>query len=128
MLGWRDTPIPTSLAFAWLIGLGVLLAASVLDDDRRLLAAAGLIVVTGIIASWVLEMAQGDPSGTYWQGRYYLPFLVGILRILREDNRHAAYAVNQRLRLPVSHPSGGAADSIELLSLTRGCAQDHEAK
>ena len=82
VLGWRDTPIPTSLAFAWLIGLGVLLAASVLDDDRRLLAAAGLIVVTGIFASWVLEMAQGDPSGTYWQGRYYLPFLVGIPIVL----------------------------------------------
>ncbi|MDX2382275.1 MAG: DUF2142 domain-containing protein [Acidimicrobiia bacterium] len=78
MLGWLDTPIPTSLAFAWLVGLGVLSAGAIAIGDRRLLAAAGLIVVTGVLASWVLEMAQGDPTGTYWQGRYYLPFLVGI--------------------------------------------------
>jgi hypothetical protein len=82
VLGWLDTPIPTSLVFAWLVGLGVLLAAAILVDDRPVLAAAALTLVGGVFASWVLELAQGDPTGTYWQGRYFLPFLVGIPIVL----------------------------------------------
>jgi hypothetical protein len=91
VLGWLDTPIPTSLALAWLVGLGVLLTASIIVDDRRLLTAAALTLVVAVLASWVLEMAQGDPTGTYWQGRYYLPFLVGIPIVLG------------RARLPVEY-------------------------
>lgn len=92
VLGWLDTPIPTSLAFAWLVGLGVLLAAAVLVDDRRLLAAAALTLIAAVLASWVLEMAQGDPTGTYWQGRYYLPFLVGIPIMLGRARPPAEFA------------------------------------
>lgn len=82
VLGWLDTPIPDSLTLAWLVGLGALLAAAIVVDDRRLLTAAGLTLVVGVLASWALEMAQGDPTGTYWQGRYFLPFLIGIPIVL----------------------------------------------
>ena len=92
VLGWLDTPIPTSLTFAWLVGLGVLLAAAILVDDRRVLAAAALTLVAAILASWVLEMAQGDPTGTYWQGRYYIPFLVGIPIVLGRARLPAEYS------------------------------------
>jgi hypothetical protein len=92
VLGWLDTPIPTSLAFAWLVGLGALTAGAIIVDDRRLLAAAGLTVLVGVLASWVLEMAQGDPTGTYWQGRYYLPFLLGIPILLGRARLPAEYS------------------------------------
>lgn len=82
MLGWLDTPIPASLAFVWLLALGGLAAGAVVADDRGLLVAAAATVLVGVVASWVLEMAQGDPTGTYWQGRYSLPFLVGVPIVL----------------------------------------------
>jgi hypothetical protein len=48
------------------------------------------IALSGVAASWVLEMAQGDPTGTYWQGRYYLPFLVGVPIVLGRTQLPAA--------------------------------------
>jgi len=36
------------------------------------------VAVLAVVSAWVLEMAQGNTSGTYWQGRYYLPVLMGV--------------------------------------------------
>jgi hypothetical protein len=77
VLGWLDTPIPDTMAMLWLVTLGVLAGACVVRDARRDLLAAAAVILIGVAASWVLEMSQGDPTGTYWQGRYYLPFLAG---------------------------------------------------
>lgn len=82
VLGWLDTPIPVTMSMLWLVGLGMLLAAAVAGVERAPLVAAGATLGGAIVASWVLEMAQGDPTGTYWQGRYSLPFLVGIPIVL----------------------------------------------
>jgi hypothetical protein len=78
VLGWLDTPLPETMVMFWILGLGVLLGAALLNDARALLWGAGATLAVGVAASWVLEMGQGDPSGTYWQGRYYLPLLAGI--------------------------------------------------
>jgi hypothetical protein len=77
-LGWLDTPVPTTAVFAWLVGLGVLTGAAVAAGRWHVLRVAALVVGAGIFASWVLTMLQNDATGTYWQGRYYLPLLVGV--------------------------------------------------
>lgn len=82
VLGWLDAPIPDTMRFLWLVLLGMLAAASVAVGAWRRVAAATIALLLAIAASWVLEMAQGDPTGTYWQGRYYLPMLVGVPMVL----------------------------------------------
>lgn len=78
LLGWLDTPLPASVVMLWMIGLGVLLAGSLQSPDRRPVVTGGIVVAVAVVSSWVLEMFSGNTSGTYWQGRYYLPLLVGV--------------------------------------------------
>ena len=81
-LGWLDTPLPTTVTFGWLIGLGMLAGAGIAVGRWHQLRGAVLVLGAGIYASWVLTMFQNDATGTYWQGRYYLPLLVGIPIVL----------------------------------------------
>lgn len=91
-LGWLDTPVPESSVFLWLLALGMLAGVALLEGSRRLLAAAATVVGIGVVAAWTLTMLQNDPTGTYWQGRYYLPLLVGapiLLGAVRLDHARA---------------------------------------
>lgn len=36
------------------------------------------VLGSAVAAAWVLEMARGNTTGTYWQGRYSLPLLMGV--------------------------------------------------
>ncbi len=81
-LGWLDTPVPTTAVFLWLIGLGVLAGAAIATGRWHVIRAAAMVLGAGIFTSWVLTMLQNDETGTYWQGRYYLPLLVGIPIVL----------------------------------------------
>ncbi len=81
-LGWLDTPLPTTAVFGWLLGLGVLAGAAVAAGRWHVLRSAAVVLAVGLYASWVLTMLQNDESGTYWQGRYYLPLLLGIPIVL----------------------------------------------
>jgi hypothetical protein len=77
VLSWLDTPVPTSALFLFLVAVGVLAGAALGADSLRPALAAGSVVLAAIALSWVIELAQGTTTGTYWQGRYYLPLLVG---------------------------------------------------
>jgi hypothetical protein len=81
-LGWLDTPIPTTALYAWVIGLGVLVGASIGAARWGVVRLAALVIGVGVFASWVLTMIQNDALGEYWQGRYYLPLLVGVPIVL----------------------------------------------
>lgn len=95
VLGWLDTPVPAWVVDGWLIAIGVLLAVAILTRSwRPPVALAGITV----LASWTLELLQGNESGTYWQGRYSLPLLVGVpLLLVRGAGRLA-----DRLVAPVA--------------------------
>ena len=49
-------------------------------EGRRMRALVTGIAVLGlaVVAAWILEMARGNTTGTYWQGRYSLPLLMGV--------------------------------------------------
>jgi hypothetical protein len=84
VLGWLDTPLPTSALYLWIVGLGMLAAAALMISGWRQVVAASSTLAVGIVAAWVLEYMRDDPFGT-WQGRYYLPLLVGVPVLLGQS-------------------------------------------
>jgi len=99
VLGWLDTPVPTSAMFLCVLAIGALVGAAVLGDERQIGAGMVAVLSAGVLISWTLTMLQNNDFGVYWQGRYYLPLLVGIPIIgarLRLDP-----AVSRRLGLAV---------------------------
>jgi hypothetical protein len=82
LLGWLDTQIPTSMLYLWMVALGALVGvALVMGDVLRVVGVTGIVLVA-ILTSWTLTMLQNEATGTYWQGRYYLPLLVGVPIVL----------------------------------------------
>ncbi|MFD3539294.1 DUF2142 domain-containing protein [Streptomyces sp. NPDC058662] len=76
--GWLDTPAP---ALTWEVWLGVIAALVVLalayGRFRETLAVLGMLV--GIVLLPVVAQAsQAEKIGMVWQGRYLLPFAVGL--------------------------------------------------
>jgi len=81
-LGTLDARIPL---WTFLLYVGVVISIGVVSlvgaDDRgeRRPAWTGVgVLVVAMVAAWVLEMARGNTTGTYWQGRYSLPLLMGV--------------------------------------------------
>lgn len=98
-LGWLDVPLPWPLVFAWLVALGCLVALCI---GRRTLTMAAVLLTIAIVSSWTFELLQGNTTGTYWQGRYSLPLLIGIPLILASTHEPAdasseAEAVSRRV-------------------------------
>jgi hypothetical protein len=81
-LGWLDTPLPVTATFAWLGALGMLAGVSIVVGRWRPIGVAAAVLGAAVFTSWTLTMLQNDESGEYWQGRYYLPLLVGIPIVL----------------------------------------------
>jgi len=82
MLGWLDTPVPLSMVLFYAMMIGLLAGIAVAADAIRDLVVASAVGVVALVASWVLELYSGNTTGTYWQGRYFLPLLVGIPMLL----------------------------------------------
>jgi hypothetical protein len=75
--GWLDTPVPIGVVIIWAtaaIGL-VLFALVISARSRRALPFFALLVVALTV---VLESPRINSVGPYWQGRYWLPLLVGL--------------------------------------------------
>lgn len=91
VLSWDDTPIPDSALYLWLVALGLLAGVVLLAGSRRILAGVTAILALAVVTSWTLTMVQNS-TGLYWQGRYYLPLLVGIPILLGTVRLDAAAA------------------------------------
>jgi hypothetical protein len=102
VLGWLDTELPALAIIGWVAAIGLLVAASTATTNRFVLAAAAVLTVT-IVASWILELYQGNTSGRYWQGRYSLPLLAGVPMLL------AAAPVPERIARRIAWSAGGIA-------------------
>jgi hypothetical protein len=97
VLGWLDTVVPAGVVDLWLVALGMLVAAALMVGARRHVAGAAALAGSAIVSSWVLELVQGNTSGTYWQGRYSIPLIVGIPLLLTTGDRVRALSVVHRL-------------------------------
>lgn len=79
VLGWLDTPVPGLVVDAWLVTTGALVAVGIMAGTWR---PAAVLAGATVITSWTFELVQGNDSGTYWQGRYSLPLLIGVPLLL----------------------------------------------
>jgi len=86
LLGWLDSPLPRTALFLWILALGMLAGAALMTKRGSAVGVATAIVGLGIVAAWVLEMSQGSNTSTYWQGRYFLPLLIGVPMVLGWSN------------------------------------------
>ena len=75
--GWTDTPVPWGVTVIWTAGVGVVVVAGVACSGRTALALAVLVVAV-LALPVVLESPRINAVGPYWQGRYWLPLLVGL--------------------------------------------------
>ena len=82
VLGWLDTVVPAGAVHLWLLALGMLIAFALVTGAHRFAVWASILAGGTAATSWVLELLQGNTSGTYWQGRYSLPLLVGVPLLL----------------------------------------------
>lgn len=81
LLGWLDTPVPGVAVVTWWAVVGMLAAVAILAGGRS--APVALMAIASIVViAWALELGTGDTSGTYWQGRYSMPFVVGLPLLL----------------------------------------------
>ena len=78
LLGWLDIPLPLTALALWVVALGMIGGIALLHGRSDAVYVAFGVVGVAAVVSWALEMNQGDTTGTYWQGRYYLPFVIGV--------------------------------------------------
>ena len=77
LFGWTDTPIPHLVTVLWIVLTSGICLVGLVRAPRFLLAFA--ILALAILAMPVIfEIPKINQVGAYWQGRYWLPLLVGI--------------------------------------------------
>ena len=95
--GWLDTPVPLFTTVIWTTAAGLLLAAglAVSSACRRALP---FLILAILVAPVVFESPRINVVGTYWQGRYWLPIVMGVPLVASTFGRPATHR-RSRLRL-----------------------------
>ncbi len=75
--GWLDTPVPEAVWVIWATVFAMATAAGLYVSSRcrRALPFLALVIVVMPVA---FESPKIDSVGIYWQGRYWLPLLIGL--------------------------------------------------
>jgi Predicted membrane protein (DUF2142) len=81
VVGWLDTQIPESAFALWCFGAGVVVMIALVSEQPRRVAGAVLALALFVVTGWVLEIVQGNTAGLFWQGRYALPMLIGVILV-----------------------------------------------
>jgi len=75
--GWNDTPLPEWVPTLW-VTLTILLCLVGLIRSSRFRIALPLLALAIFLMPVIFEIPKINAVGAYWQGRYWLPLLVGI--------------------------------------------------
>jgi hypothetical protein len=75
---YRAQPAPPVVYVLLLLLLGWLLAVALRRGDRRLRLAVVAVVTLCVLIPFVITVMTLDEFGTSWQGRYVLPYLLGL--------------------------------------------------
>ncbi|MGW6708706.1 DUF2142 domain-containing protein [Streptomyces sp. NPDC054956] len=76
--GWLDTPAPRFTWYVWLAVICVGFVLALLYSRKREAVALIGMVVAIVLVPVVAQAAQAEKIGMVWQGRYLLPFAVGL--------------------------------------------------
>jgi Predicted membrane protein (DUF2142) len=75
--GWLDTPAPRVTRVIWLVAAGGLVVVA-LATSTRCRRAVPLLALAIVALPVVFEAPRLNTTGIYWQGRYWLPLIVGV--------------------------------------------------
>lgn len=81
VLGWLDAPVPTTGVYLFWAAIGGLATVAVLEY-RPAAIAFSVGLAFAVVAAWMLELGSGADYGMYWQGRYTMPFAIGLPIVL----------------------------------------------
>jgi hypothetical protein len=76
--GWRDVPVAAWIVGVWAVAVGGLIAFGAAALRWRGLIALGLLIVAVLAMPVILETPRMNTIGPYWEGRYWLPLVVGV--------------------------------------------------
>ena len=79
VLGWLDTPLPESMYALWFFAAGLVVMIALVTREYMRAIGASAALALFVVVGWVLEIVQGRTAGLFWQGRYALPVLVGMV-------------------------------------------------
>jgi hypothetical protein len=113
--GWLDTPVPEALFALWSAAVAVIVAAGLFMSSRCRRALP--VLALGIVAMpIILESPRIDTVGVYWEGRYWLPLLVGVPLVAASRLSARQYA-----KRPIFDNTGVV--TVVALGLVLGAAQ-----
>jgi hypothetical protein len=104
VLQWRDISVPAPVYVFWLILVGSLLVAALGVAGRRTRGAFVVLFMGGFLGPVAYETLHGE-LGSFWQGRYSLPVMVGIPLLAGATLANAGKAMS----LPTRHLLAGVA-------------------
>lgn len=78
VLGWTDTFPPALTFYGWLVVVGLVLGLGLSRAGARVWGCAAAVTAVTVALPVILESSQANRYGFVWQGRYTLPFAVGI--------------------------------------------------
>jgi hypothetical protein len=76
--GWLDVTLPDLAYLLLIVALGVLVVLAIAVGLRRYAVAMLVAIAVSAVVPVALEAWQARDYGFYWQGRYTLPFAVGV--------------------------------------------------
>ena len=76
--GWLDTPTLALTTVLWTVGLGLLVLLCVAIASRRGAALVVALLVLSVAVPVAIDTSQARDIGIGWQGRWTLPFAVGV--------------------------------------------------
>ena len=90
VFGWRDTLAPDITYGLLTMLIGALVIGAVLVGRRRTVAVLGAVIAATVVVPIALESRAVRTADFFWQGRYTLPFAVGVVLL-------AGYAIGERV-------------------------------
>ena len=78
VFGWTDTPVPSVTLILWTVAVGLLVLLALGLTSRRFACLVAATLAVAIVAQALLEAIEAREFGFGWQGRYTLPFAVGL--------------------------------------------------
>ena len=96
---FRDQPAPIPVYVLYLFVAGTALWVGLQRGSRRQRIAIGLGIVLTLLVPIVFTYFTAESRGAFWQGRYGLPFIVGILPMCGRVLDRSRWAPVERVRL-----------------------------
>jgi hypothetical protein len=75
--GWLDTPVPSWVVVVWTFAVGAFSAVA-LTFSSACRRALPLLALAVLVMPAILEAPKVNAVGFYWQGRYWLPIIMGL--------------------------------------------------